>query len=227
MASSKSTSSPTQTVEHFVLFKVKPDTDPSKVNAMVNNLHGLISLDTVLHLAVGPVVRNRSSALTFTHMLHSRYASKPDLEAYAKHPEHVGVVTENVRPICEDIMAVDWVSSEVREPKIPPGSAYRVTLLKLKEECGEKEKEEILGVIGGIKEKFPVIDQLSYGENFSPARAKGYSIGSLAVFKGLNELEALDLETEKSKEEKEKVKDKLDEVVVLDFVIPPPHSASL
>lgn len=77
------TTTPPKIVEHFVLFKVKQNTDPSKVSAMVNGLNGLISLDQILHISAGEVVRSRSSSLTFTHMLHSRYKSKEDLTAYA------------------------------------------------------------------------------------------------------------------------------------------------
>ena len=60
--------------------------------------------------------------------------------------------------------------------------------LKLKEELGQESKSEILGVIKGLKGIFKDINQISVGENFSPARAKGYSIASLAVFPGVKEL---------------------------------------
>lgn len=125
-------------------------------------------------------------------------------------------------------MAVDWVTEDVSgSVSIPPGSALRLSFMKLKENLGENDKNEILGVIGGIKEKFPSIEQLSYGENFSPARAKGFSIASLAVFKGMNELEGLDSETEAANEQKDKVRDKLDGLVVLDYVVPSLQPASL
>ncbi|CAL5344148.1 unnamed protein product [Camellia sinensis] len=40
----------TQIIEHIVLFKVKPDTDPSKIDSMITGLNSLISLHQVLHL---------------------------------------------------------------------------------------------------------------------------------------------------------------------------------
>lgn len=221
-----SAANPAQIVDHIVLFNVKPDVDPSKPLAMVNNLGGLTSLDTVLHLTAGPLLRCRSSSLHFTHMLHSRYASKADLDNYSAHPAHVAVVNDYVKPIVEDVMAVDWVSF-ASSVAVPPGSAMRVTFLKLKENLGQKEKDEVLGVIGGIKEMFPAIEQLSFGENFSPARAKGFSIASIAVFKGTNELEGLDMESEATNQQKDLVRDKLDGVVVLDYVVPSSPAASL
>ncbi|KAJ0030661.1 hypothetical protein Pint_13473 [Pistacia integerrima] len=209
------------TVEHIVLFKVKSDTDQSKVNTMINNLNGLISLDPVLHLTSGPVIRTGSSLFSFTHMLHSRYNSKDDLAAYSEHPDHMSVVKESVLPICEDLMAVDWVADQSPSPVAPPpGSAIRITFLKLKENLGEEVKNEILGVIKGIKESFGGIDQLTCGENFSPARAKGFSIASIAVFKGVKEMEEADSNEELVKLQKEKIKDYIEGVIVVDYVVP-------
>lgn len=118
-------------------------------------------------------------------------------------------------------MAIDFVSGNVDGPVIPtPGSAMRVTFLKLKEGLGEKEKTEVLGVIGGIKDQFESIDQLSFGENFTVERSKGFSIGSLAICKGLSELDCLDSNSELVSLQKQKVKDLLEKVVVFDYVIP-------
>ncbi|MED6192992.1 hypothetical protein PIB30_014978 [Stylosanthes scabra] len=225
-----SSSTPTQSVvEHIVLFKVKDNTDSSKVSAMVNGLNSLLSLDQVLHLTVGPVYRSRSSSLTFTHMLHSRYATKQDLDAYSAHPSHVSVVKGNVLPIIDDIMAVDWVSPALPAADIvtPPGSAIRLSFLKLKENAGDNAKDEILGVIGGMKESFKEISQLSVGENFSPARAKGYSIASLGVFPRVEELEAVVSNEDVVNAEKDKVRDRIESVVVVDYVVPTTPSASL
>ncbi|XP_050382499.1 stress-response A/B barrel domain-containing protein UP3-like [Argentina anserina] len=221
-------SSSSPVVEHIVLFKVKPDTDPSKVNSMVNGLNSLTSLDLTLHLTAGPLLRTRSSPFAFTHLLHSRYKSKDDLAAYSAHPGHVSVVKESVLPICDDIMAVDWVAEGLTGPPgLSAGSAIRVTFLKLKEGLGEAEKGEVLEVIKGIKGKFGEVGQISAGENFSPARAKGYSIASVAVFKGASEMEAVDSKEELAKMEKDKVREYLESVIVLDYVVPSPQSASL
>ncbi|KAL5065812.1 hypothetical protein RYX36_027549 [Vicia faba] len=219
-------SAKTQAIEHIVLFKVKENTEPSKVTSMLNGLSSLISLDEVLHLTVGPLLRNRSTALTFTHMLHSRYKSKEDLEAYTAHPSHLGVVRGSVLPIIDDLMAVDWVADDA--DLVPAtGSAIRVTLLKLKEGVGSSE---VVEVIRGIPESFKQISQLTCGENFSPARAKGFSVASLAVFPGERELEEVDSDKELVEYQKEKVRDRVESVVVVDYVVPPPpppQSASL
>ncbi|KAI3507861.1 hypothetical protein L1887_22856 [Cichorium endivia] len=150
-------------------------------------------------------------------MLHSRYRSKEDLREYAVHPEHVRVVIENIKPIVDDIMAVDWMSDDASVSS-KPGSAMRVTFLKLKENLGENEKAKVLEVIGGIKDQFQSIDQLSLGENFSHDRAKGYTIASIVVLPGSTDLEALDSNVELVKLQKEKVRDSIESVVVVDYL---------
>lgn len=213
--------STSQIVEHIVLFKVKPDVEPAKVNDMIGNLNGLASLPQVAHIVAGALLRTRSTSLSFTHMLHSRYRSKADLADYSAHPDHVAVVKGYVLPICDDIMAVDWIPDDFSGPiKVPPGSAIRATFLKLKENVGENDKNEILRVNKGIKEKFPSIEQVSVGENFSPARAKGFSIGSIAIVRGVIELEKLN-------EEKDKVGEFVDDVLAVDFAVPAEQSANL
>ncbi|GAV88939.1 Dabb domain-containing protein [Cephalotus follicularis] len=179
---------------------------------MINGMNGLISLDPVLHLTAGPILRIRSPLSSFTHVFHSRYASKEDLAAYAVHPTHVAMIKAN-QPICEDVMAVDWVFDHAPDPQA--GSAMRVTLFKLKEGVGEGVRGEILGSIKGLKDGF------SCGENISPDRAKGFSIAALAVFQGVNEMEAVDAEFVVDLC-KDKLQDYLDSFIVVDFLLPSP-----
>ncbi|KAL6220931.1 hypothetical protein ACLB2K_008684 [Fragaria x ananassa] len=222
-----SSSAAQSVVEHIVLFKLKDNTDPSKVNAWVDGLNALSSLDLTLHLTAGPLLRIRSSPFAFTHLLHSRYKSKDDLAAYAVHPTHISVVKEGL-PFCDDLMAVDWIADGLTGPVgLSPASAIRVTVLKLKEELGEAAKGEVLEAIKGIKGKFGEVGQVTVGENFSPGRAKGYSIASVAVFKGVKEMEEVDSKEELAKPEKDKITEYLDNVVVVDYVVPSPQSASV
>ncbi|KAJ4831861.1 hypothetical protein Tsubulata_947068 [Turnera subulata] len=228
MTTTTTTPSATTTVEHIVLFKVKDGTDQAKITTMLSSLNALSSLDPVLHISAAPIHRLRSSPIPFTHILHSRHSSKDLFQAYASHPSHLAVVTDSVRPIIDDAMALDWVAPDLQGPVAPPlGSAVRVTFLKVKENLGDGVKGEILGVIKGIKDRFGGIDQISCGENFTPGRDKGYSIASVAVFQGLSEMEAVDAQEELVNLQKDLVRDHLDGVVVLDFVVPSPQSSSL
>ncbi|CAI0387691.1 unnamed protein product [Linum tenue] len=222
------TPAPPETIEHIVLFKVKESAEPSRVQSMLSSLNALVSLDPVLHLSAAPIHRLKSSPFPFTHLLHSRYASKDDLKAYAVHPSHVTTVKECVLPVCEDVMAVDWIAQDLQGPVVPPpGSAVRLSFLKLKESSAAEAKGEILGVIGEVKDKFEEIQQLTVGENFSPERAKGYSIASLAVFPGVGEIDSLDAKGEMVNSEKDKVREHLESVIVLDYVVPSSQPANL
>ncbi|KAG6431660.1 hypothetical protein SASPL_109742 [Salvia splendens] len=191
-----SSSAPSQIIEHVVLLKAKPSADPSAVNEMIRNLNGLATLDSVLHISAGPVSRCRSTSLTFTHMLHSRYRSKSDLASYTHDPVHVAVVAGYVKPVVDDVMAVDWVAEDFSGP-----------VMKVKDKSG---KGEVLEIARGMKGKFDAIEQLTAGENFSPERSKGFSIASIAVVK---ELEALGVVSDV-------VSEHFDDVVVLDYAVP-------
>ncbi|CAF2215681.1 hypothetical protein HID58_028485 [Brassica napus] len=200
-----------QIIEHIVLFKVKDDADSDKIDAMVNGLNSLATIDQVLYLSAAPIHR-LSSTSAFTHVLHSRYRSKEDLSAYVAHPDHLRVV-EATMPIWEDIMSVDWIANQVPRVLKPPGglgSVVKVTLLKLKENVTDETKKEIMEV---VKEESR---EISVGENFSPARAKGFSIGSVAYFKDLGEVEAHEELV------KEKVGSYVEDTIVVEFLVPPP-----
>ncbi|XP_071714109.1 stress-response A/B barrel domain-containing protein UP3-like [Rutidosis leptorrhynchoides] len=201
-----------QIVEHVVLFKLKPDADSTKVAAWLNGLNGLTSLGLTLHLSAGKLLRSQSPSLTFTHMLHSRYRSKEHLRQYAVHPEHVRVVTEG-KSIIDDVMAVDWMSNNASvSPK--PGTAMRVRFYKLIENLGEIEKTRVLE---GIRNQVESIEELSFGESFTHDRAKGYTIASIAVFP-----DPADLDLNSDELLKEEVKDSIESVLVVDYVIPSP-----
>lgn len=207
-------SAATHAVEHIVLIRVKDDVEPSKVNDM----RSLATLDQVRHLTVGPVLRSDATTadLRFTHMLHSRYDSKEDLEAYNAHPRHLGAVRGSLFPICGDLMAVDWFGDEDALPPHPtPGSAIRVSFLKLKDGAGGEVKDEVLDAVRKMRGGGGAISGFSCGGNFSPEWAKGLSIASLAVFPGRKELEEVD-----PNEWLVKVREHLESVVVVDYVLP-------
>lgn len=223
MSSADSCSTTNQIVEHIVLFKVKPSADPSAVAAMLSNLNSLRSIDSVLYISTGPVSRCQSgSSLTFTHVLHSRYLSKSGLAVYAEHPAHVGVVSDFVKPVVDDVMSVDWIGDSFSgSVAVAPGSHLRLSVLKLKSDAGECEKREILGLLREIKDRIPSITQLTAGENFSPGRAKGYSMCSIAVLREPSVLAALNPPlTELSSDAR--VRYLVEDALLLDFAVGAP-----
>ncbi|XP_021731919.1 stress-response A/B barrel domain-containing protein UP3-like [Chenopodium quinoa] len=208
------------TIEHIVLFNIKPTANTTQLSTMLTALNSLTTLPMVLHLSAGKLHRNRSSSLSFTHLLHSRYRTKQDLADYSSHPDHLSAVRTCVLPICDDLMAVDWVAENLDGPiGVKPGSAIRVQLIKLKEDVEEGKKGEVIQVISGLKGSFSGIEQLTVGENFSPERAKGFEICSIGVFGGIHELDSLETNSDIGNE-KDKVRDSIDSLVIVDYVVP-------
>ncbi|XP_050286941.1 stress-response A/B barrel domain-containing protein UP3-like [Quercus robur] len=220
--------SESEAIEHIVLFKVKDEAEPSKVKAWLDALNALSSLVQVAQLTAAPLIQttttsSSATSLNFTHILHSRYNSKQDLKAYTIHPRHDSAVKDHGLHIVEDIMAFDWVAPDLHlavTPKPKPGSAIRVSFFKLKEE--DVKKSEILGVLKETKDglllgQHKQISELSYGENFSTERSRGYSLAYLAVFPGHTELEDSNEELGKLKH---KFTDFVESEVVVDFLIP-------
>ncbi|KAJ0234576.1 Stress-response A/B barrel domain-containing protein DABB1 [Hirschfeldia incana] len=199
-----------QIIEHIVLLKVKDNVDSDKIEAMINDLNSLATIDQVLYLSAAPIQRLKS-AFAFTHVLHSRYRSKEDFSVYHAHPDHLRVEEETM-PILEDLMSVDWIADEapgILKPRV--GSVGTVTLLKLKENVTDEAKKEIMEM---IKERSRGSDEISVGENFSPARAKGFSVASVAYFKDLGEVEAHEELVN------ETVGGYVEDTIVVEFVVP-------
>ncbi|XP_074285885.1 stress-response A/B barrel domain-containing protein UP3-like [Silene latifolia] len=222
-------------IEHVVLFNVKEEEDDdysTKVNDMVNSLNSLNSLASVIYLTAGPIYRTRSSPLKYTHMLHARYRTLSDLHDYTLHPAHISVVDNHVRPLCEDVMAVDWSSSLLEDQDedtsssnpgagrvlVPrPGSALRITFLAVED---DDAINDALEGVKKIKESVQgTYEQISYGKNFSE-RGKGFSVAALAVFSDLNELDACEEYEDQMRSLIHKVKGGDDDVIAVDYVVP-------
>ncbi|XP_020591573.1 stress-response A/B barrel domain-containing protein UP3-like [Phalaenopsis equestris] len=197
-------------IEHLVLFKVCNSAHPSKIDAMVSSQRCLSTLDFVPHLAAGPIHRLRSPAADFTHLLHSRFRSKPDLASYAIHPSHLAVVHQNA-PVIEDVFAVDWVADLDGDIVPSPGSGMRFLIAKPREGI---PAAEIVKAIDGVRTL-----KVSCGVNFSQGRAKGYDVCLLLGFRGVEEMDGMEGE-EEIEAIKEKIRDLIDGVIVVDFVVP-------
>ncbi|KAI3524305.1 hypothetical protein L1887_02958 [Cichorium endivia] len=155
---------------------------------MIDGLNNMVSLNLAIHISTGELLRSRSHSLTFSHIMHCRFKSNDNLTAYYTHPEHLRVVTENIQPINDDLMVVDWISNSINDAA-KPGSAMRVTLLKLKEDLVENAKSKFFEGVEGIKNQFKAI----------------------AVFPGPDDLEAFDSESKLvTNSLKEKLKDSVE-----------------
>ena len=94
-------------IEHVVLFKVKAAVPAASVKAMVDGLAGLKArVPGIVDLSVGANFTDRNKG--FTHGLVVRFRDRDALEVYLPHPAHQEVVQSYIRPIIEDLIAVDY-----------------------------------------------------------------------------------------------------------------------
>ena len=94
-------------IEHVVLFKVKAGMPAASVKAMVDGLAGLKRrVPGIVDLSVGANFTDRNKG--FTHGLVVRFRDKAALETYLPHPAHQEVVQSYIRPIIEDLIALDY-----------------------------------------------------------------------------------------------------------------------
>ncbi|CAI5533823.1 unnamed protein product [Closterium sp. Naga37s-1] len=180
-------------------FTVKPNTPPSAVAAMVNGLRALSSAPGVLFLAVGsalpipPALAAYTPQSPWTHALLGRYESRDALQAYAGSEEHVKVVEGCIKPIISDILAVDWetdvpadaaasasasAAADAGASRLPFSVIHSVVM-----ELGPSATANptaIPTMVSSLKShvgEIPGLHEVSIGENFAPARAKGFTWG--------------------------------------------------
>ncbi|KAK1428570.1 hypothetical protein QVD17_17408 [Tagetes erecta] len=202
-----------QTIEHIALVNIKPDVDSTKVTKVIDEINGLASLDLTIHLSAGKLLRSTCTSLNFSHIVHCRFKSTDDLQAYNHHPEHLHVA-KKLQEIVDDFMVVDCVSGSIRHDLLTPGYVMRVTLLKLKEGLDENEKDKLKV---GVKNLFKTDEHTSISENLCHEMGKGYSIAIIVVFPGL---EAIDSDVELENLYNSKVNEFIDDKIVVDYVAP-------
>ena len=91
-------------IEHAVFFAVRPGAD---AGPMVQALSGLRDeIPGIVSLSVGENFTQRGKQ--FTHGLVVRLESRDALQAYLDHPAHVAAVEDHVKPVLDDLLALDW-----------------------------------------------------------------------------------------------------------------------
>lgn len=92
---------------HIVCFKFKPDTPASVHQSMAVDAEGLTSsIKTIQFTLFFRPSFTEERTKGFTHVLHSQFNNRADLETYAKHPLHLEFVAK-YKPHFEDVMAFD------------------------------------------------------------------------------------------------------------------------
>jgi len=94
-------------IEHIVLFKLRSDVSEGLKEEM---LRGLVALQKtipqILQASAGTNFSQRSRG--YTHGFVSRFVDRNALDIYLKHPAHTAWVDTHVKPISEEILALDY-----------------------------------------------------------------------------------------------------------------------
>lgn len=92
---------------HIVCFKFKPGTAADILSTLADEANKLPTRikDITFSLCFRESFTT-DRAKGFSHVLHSTFNSRGDLEVYAKHPFHIEFV-QKAKPHLEDVMAVD------------------------------------------------------------------------------------------------------------------------
>lgn len=94
-------------VEHVVLFKLKADAPEEKKEGLMKSLLALKeSIPGLLQTSAGTNFCSRAQG--YTHGFVARFKDRAALDYYMSHPAHVAVVEQQVKPISDGVLALDY-----------------------------------------------------------------------------------------------------------------------
>lgn len=94
-------------IEHVVLFKLKADAPETKKEGLMASLLALKDvIPGILQASAG--VNFSARAQGYTHGFVARFKDRAALDFYISHPAHVAVVEQQVKPISDGVLALDY-----------------------------------------------------------------------------------------------------------------------
>jgi hypothetical protein len=94
-------------VEHIVLFKWKSEATAEQITAALEALRAMPpKIAEIKGLTCGETFTDRGRG--YTHGLVVRLPDRAALDVYQDHPDHQAVVVANIRPIVEEVLAIDY-----------------------------------------------------------------------------------------------------------------------
>jgi hypothetical protein len=94
-------------IEHVVLFKLKIDAPETKKMELMKSLLALQgTIAGILSASAG--VNFSARAQGYTHAFVARFEDRAALDHYISHPAHVAVVEQQVKPLSDGVLAVDY-----------------------------------------------------------------------------------------------------------------------
>jgi hypothetical protein len=93
-------------IKHVVFFKFKPEADPAKRRAVIQQLRALPDkIDLIRSFEIGEDMLHSARAWDVVEI--ATYDDLEALEKYTRHPDHVEVVLQ-IREVCDAVGSVDF-----------------------------------------------------------------------------------------------------------------------
>jgi hypothetical protein len=96
-------------VEHLVLLKLKSDTSQRQIDALTTALLDMKEkMPGIIEIAAGVNSSPEGASKGYEYGFLVRFKDAASRDAYLPNPDHIKVVTENINPILEDSIVVDF-----------------------------------------------------------------------------------------------------------------------
>jgi hypothetical protein len=98
-------------LNHIVLFEFKSSATQEQIDTLMSELRKLTSIPCVVAISCGDTIttdRNKG----YTHAMVVTIDSPENLSVYSNHEEHQRVLTNHIKPIIENNLAMDYVLQE-------------------------------------------------------------------------------------------------------------------
>jgi len=93
-------------IEHVVLMRFKEGVTEQQIEALAGEFATMPGkIELIQDYQFGPNFSDRSGG--FTHLLYSRFANRDDLQSYVKHPDHLDLVENQIKPILDSSLVGD------------------------------------------------------------------------------------------------------------------------
>lgn len=161
---------------HVVVLKVKPGTTADKKEAIVAGVHALkAQIPEIAMVRAGLDLGLDPSGCQLA--LVATFASAEAYQVYAKHPAHVALITERIKPVLEQRAAVQFSAAA------DPGAAgvTHCVLLKMKDDATAAQKEAIIAALSALPGDIPQIKAYRVGADAGTDPAK-YDIAIVGDF---------------------------------------------
>ena len=166
---------------HVVVLKLKPDATAEQKASILDGLAALPSqIPEILTFRVGLDLKLDPSGCHVGAV--GTFESVDSYDVYAKHPAHVGVIEEHIKPVLEQRAAAQFTADDgVTDWTASPPPLTHVVLLKLKDDATPEQKKAIVAALRRLPAAINQIKRYRVGRDAGNDRA-GFDLAIVGDF---------------------------------------------